>query len=335
MPLTEIKPYKLIFFGGSEFSLPTLNALTQSTDIISLVVTPPPACKGRGKKMCDSPVGERAKELGLPLLETGDFKNQKHIELIESLQPDLLIVVAYRGFLPSRLLALGRTRPLNAHPSLLPKHRGAAPINWAVVQGDQELGLSIIYLEKEMDAGPIVRQLSIPLTGREKAWELEAQLADLAAGEMLQAIEEIKTGTVTAHEQDPQLATVNPLLSKKDGLINFAESARSIIGRINGLDPWPGAYAYLGGKMVKFFGAGLLEDAGNEAPLGSILGLGPDKSLLIKAKDAIVAVSELQLEGKKIIPAANFWHNCRAALQATGGRFEQSASPEQTFVCEC
>ncbi len=353
--------WRVVFFGSSEFSIPALEALVRGPDQVVLVVAPPPAPCGRGCRLAPSPLSARAECLGLDILPAKSVKNAVAIEAIRAARPDLLVVAAYGGFLPDELLTLTPYPPLNIHPSLLPRHRGAAPVNWSLIQGDREVGVSVIFLQGEMDAGPILRQRAFPVAGHfadaeaseerpmggvgpgshpavagpadgcfadaeaseerpmggvgpgshpavagpDSAGVWEARLARIGAEELLAAIAELKAGTAAPRPQDPALATVNRLLKKEDGRVDWTRPAEALAGLVNGVDPWPGAATTLKGRSLKLFGAEAVEWAFEVSP-GRVLGLDAEGRLVVAAGRGALAVTEVQPEGKKRMAASAF-----------------------------
>ncbi|MGL4208697.1 MAG: methionyl-tRNA formyltransferase, partial [Candidatus Adiutrix sp.] len=268
-------PYRLVFFGSGPFSLPALESLAQGPDKVVLVVTAPPAPAGRGKKLMPTPTAQLATQLGFDILEARSLRPAPIIERIAHTKPDLLVVAAYGAFLPPELLRLCPTPPLNIHPSLLPKHRGPAPINWALINGDSHLGVSIIFLDEKMDSGPILSQRIFSNTEGQSATWWESHLAQVGAMELMQTIENIKNKTISPQPQNHTLATINPLLKKSDGQINWHKSAPAVASLINGTNPWPGAQSRLKGKSIKFFNALAPQTQAqsiNSSPAGQILG---------------------------------------------------------------
>jgi methionyl-tRNA formyltransferase len=226
-------------------------------------------------------------------------------------RPDLLVVAAYGGFLPAELLNLTPWPPLNLHPSLLPRHRGPAPVNWNLIHGDREVGVSVIFLEAAMDAGPILRQRAWPVTGPDSAGAWEDRLAEAGAEEILAAVAGLKSGRVLVRPQEPALVTINPLLRKADGRVDFSRPAGALAGLINGADPWPGAMAAWGGRTLKIFRAAPAAGAWPPAEPGQVLGLDEHGRLLVAAGQGVLALAEFQLEGKKRLSAAEFMRGYR------------------------
>ena len=306
------RPWRIVFFGSPEFSLPALKALNEGPDEVALVVTAPPAPSGRGRKLTPSPVAAAAAEMGLPLLEAKSVRDEESLAAIEAVRPDLLVVAAFGGFLPERLLKLCPYPPLNIHPSLLPRHRGAAPVNWCLIQGDREVGVSIIFLEARMDAGPILSQRAFPVDGPDSAGDWEARLAQVGAEDLMTVIEGLKNQTINPCAQDETCCTINPLLCKDNGRVDWTRPAADLAGLINGVDPWPGAQTVFQGKTLKVFGAAVA-DCGAEGcgRPGRVLKLDEEGRLLVSTGDGILTLTGFQPEGKKRMSAADFQRGYR------------------------
>jgi len=300
------RPWRIVFFGSPDFSLPALQALHDGPDQVVLVVAPPPAPCGRGCKLRPAPLAKAATEMDLPLFEAKSVKNPAAVAAIAAAQPDLLVVAAYGGFLPPELLNFCPYPPLNIHPSLLPRHRGAAPVSWALIKGDREIGVSIIFLGEKMDAGPILSQRAFPADEPLSAGVWEERLARAGAEEMMKAIEGLKKGRGQARPQDEALASTNRLLRKDDGRVDFQRPAAELAGLINGVDPWPGARAPFQGKNLKLFGAALSGEK-TGAPAGEVLGLDEGGRLKVACGDGgVVLLAEVQPDCKKRMAAADF-----------------------------
>ena len=300
------RPWRLVFFGSSAFACPSLEALARGPDEVVLVVAPPPAPAGRGRRPKHCQVAEAAECLGLDLWPARSARSPETIRAVADRRPDLLLVVAFGGFLPPELLKLTAWPPLNLHPSLLPRHRGPAPVNWSLIHGDREVGLSVIFLGTTMDAGPILRQRAWPVTGPDSAAAWEDRLAEAGAEELLLAVSELKKGRVMARPQEPALITINPLLRKTDGRVDFNRPAAVLSGLINGVDPWPGAWAFLGGRFLKIFGAAPAAVHRPPVEPGRVLGLDEHGRLLVAAGQGVLALTEFQPAGKRRLSAADF-----------------------------
>jgi methionyl-tRNA formyltransferase len=300
-----------VFFGSAAFARPLLEALARGPDEVVLVVAPPPAPAGRGRRLRPCPAAETAERLGLDIWPDRSARAPETIRAVADRRPDLLVVAAFGGFLPAELLNLAPWPPLNIHPSLLPRHRGPAPVNWSLIHGDREVGVSILFLEAVMDAGPILRQRAWPVTGPDSAGTWEDRLAEAGAEEVLAAVAELKSGRVLVRPQEPALVTINPLLRKVDGRVDFSRPAGVLAGLINGVDPWPGAVAAWDGRALKIFRAAPAVGGGPPAEPGRVLGLDEHGRLLVAAGQGFLALAEFQLEGKKRISAAEFLRGCR------------------------
>jgi methionyl-tRNA formyltransferase len=255
-------------------------------------------------------VAEQTRAAGIPLMETSKINSPEAISAISSLKPDLLVVSAFRGLLGPELLAIGQTPPINIHPSLLPRHRGAAPVNWTILDGDDKAGVSIISLTSRVDEGPVLAQAERALTPGQGAGELEALLAQDGAKLMATVIEDLKNKAITPKPQDPARATLGRRLTKMDGALNLAKPAAKLVNVINGLDPWPGARVLFKDKPLRLFGA--LVKSGESEP-GKIMGLEGSR-LLIGAGRGILSVAQCQPEGRNRMSGSDFFHGYRPTI---------------------
>ena len=243
---------KIVYLGSGEFGIECLNALAQSSHSLAFIVTQPPHPAGRGRKPTPTPVARWADTNSIPFIETDNINTPQIIDKIAALQPDLIVVIAFGQKIGNELINLPPKAPINVHASLLPKYRGAAPINWAIINGETETGISIITLAEEMDAGPICTQEKTKILADETAGQLHNRLAKMAAPLLLKTISKIVDGSITYADQDHSKATPAPKLKKSDGFLNFADPAESLRRKILGLWPWPGASAiYLSKKSNK------------------------------------------------------------------------------------
>jgi methionyl-tRNA formyltransferase len=296
-------PLRIIFFGSGNFAIPALEALFESQDKVVLVVTTPPAKSGRGQTLRITPVANLAAAKGIPICETTSVNSPETIEMIERAQPELLVVVAFRGFLGQKLLSLGYTPPINIHPSLLPLHRGPAPVNWTLINGDQLCGVSITFVDIKVDAGPVLAQKSLPVPEGVGSGELEKKLSKVGAELLLTVIQQIKEDNLLVVDQDESISSLNRLLKKTDGYINFNQPSKVLASLINGVDPWPGAQASYNGKIIKLFKAA--SGPGQGEP-GQVLGLDDQGRLKIGTGNGLLFISDLQLEGKTRLSASDF-----------------------------
>jgi methionyl-tRNA formyltransferase len=242
----------IVYLGSGEFGVECLNILSGSRHALRLVVTQPANPAGRGRKPNPTPVARWARTHGAPFIETDDVNAPETIEKIASCEPGLIVVIAFGQKVGSGLANLPPKGAINVHASLLPKYRGAAPINWAIINGEAETGISIITLAEKMDAGKILAQGRTDIGPDETAGQLHDRLAQIAAPLLLKTIDQIANGTAVYAEQDHSKATFAPKLKKTDGFINFGGSAEVLARKIRGLWPWPGASAdYVSKKSGK------------------------------------------------------------------------------------
>jgi len=301
------EPWRIVFLGTPEFAVPALAALSGAEDQVLLVITQPDRPQGRGRRPSPPPVKVLAQKLDLPVWQPESIKTPAAFNRLKELTPDLLVVVAFGAILPLNLLQLPRIGPLNVHPSLLPAYRGPAPINWAILNGETETGVTTMFLDQGMDTGPILLSRRTAIGPLETAGQLHDRLARLGAELLLETIAGLKAGRVTPKPQPSTGATLAPLLKKADGLIDWTRPAEELARRVRGLDPWPGAYTTFKGKILKLFGA--RPGPGRGRP-GQVLAL--DQGLLhVAAGQGSLALAELQIEGKKRLRAPEFWRGQR------------------------
>ena len=243
---------KIVYLGSGQFGIPCLNALAGSDHTITLIVTQPPQPAGRGRKTTPTPVAKWAKSHSQNLMETDNINTTENFKKIASLQPDIIIVIAFGQKISNQLINLPPKKAVNVHASLLPKYRGAAPINWAIINGQTQTGITIITLAEKIDAGNILAQKKTQILPQETAEMLHNRLAEFAAPMLLETIDRIADGTATYAPQDHSQATAAPRLKKSDGFLGFNNPADSLERKIRGLWPWPGASAvYISKKTQK------------------------------------------------------------------------------------
>ncbi len=243
---------KIVFLGSGEFGLECLNTLACSNHSLLFIVTQPPHPAGRGRKTTPTPVARWADSNSVPYIETDNVNTPQMIEEISACEPDLIVVIAFGQKIGNDLIGLPPKGAINVHASLLPKYRGAAPINWPVINGDKQTGISIIALAEKMDAGDILTQSATDIGPEETAGQLHDRLAQIAAPLLLQTIDQIANGTAVYTPQDHSKATLAPKLKKTDGFLDFNEPAEMLHRKIRGFWPWPGASAiYVSKKADK------------------------------------------------------------------------------------
>jgi methionyl-tRNA formyltransferase len=243
---------RIVYLGSGEFGLHCLNALAQSSHSLDFIVTQPPRQAGRGRKPTLTPVADWAETHSVPFVEAEDVNAPQMLQKIAGYKPDLIVVVAFGQKIGNELIKLPPKGAINVHASLLPKYRGAAPINWAIINGETQTGICIITVAEKMDAGDILGRVATEIKPDETASELHDRLAKLAAPLLLETLDKIADGSAIYAKQDHSKATLAPKLKKSDGALNFAEPAEILQRKIRGLWPWPGASAtYTSQKTAK------------------------------------------------------------------------------------
>jgi methionyl-tRNA formyltransferase len=291
--------------GTPDFAVPSLRALAGDGHHLVAVVTQPDRKRGRGRKLSPPPVKEAALELGLAILQPEKASDEDFCSKISRLKPDLIVVVAYGQILRCSLLEIPSWGVLNIHSSLLPKYRGAAPIQWALISNESETGLSAMALDEGMDTGPVFLQETVTIQPGDTAGSIHDRLADLSGGFLLKAIRGISEGTLEAVSQDDEKASYAPKIDRATALINWNRHADAISALIRGLDPIPGAFTMLGGRQLKLFSPMLdwSEKAGTIP--GRVTGT-KGEFLAVETGMGLLRIRELQMEGKKRMPASEF-----------------------------
>jgi methionyl-tRNA formyltransferase len=292
-----MKTYRIIFMGTPDFAVPVLTGLVAGPDQVVAVVTQPDRGKGRGLKLTPPPVKTAALAAGVPVLQPTKIRTQEFRDTLAAFRPDLIVVVAYGRILPPSLLELPPLGCINVHGSLLPKYRGAAPIQWAVINGETEVGVTIMRMDEGMDTGDILLPARITADPKETAGSLFKKLADLGSATLRQALDLLRQGRLTPSPQDHSLATLAPMLTKEHGLIDWSRPAGELHCLIRGLDPWPTAYSFLMQKRFRFFTPEVVRYTNGVAP-GILLRADKEGLLVATGSDAIL-IREIQPEGGK------------------------------------
>lgn len=307
---------KLVFCGTPQFAVPTLQALIAAGHEIALVVSQPDRPVGRSQQLTPPPVKETARAAGLEVTQPEKIKNNAEFRArLEAIAPDAIVVVAYGRIIPPWMLSLPRLGCINLHASLLPKYRGAAPIQWAVAMGETVTGNTTMLLEEGLDTGPILLQQEIPIAPGQTAAELFDVLAKAGAPLVVKTLAGLDDRTITPRRQDDSGATLAPILTRDDGRMDFEKfTARELWNRWRGFQPWPGAFSFLNGRKLIF--TGLLEAT---PPYPNDLSVGKPGELhfatnwlfLTCAQGTLLEVLEVQPEGKRSMKAAEFWRGAR------------------------
>ena len=295
----------LVFCGTPRFAVPTLNRLVEVGFQVSLVVTLPDKPRGRGLELSPPPVKHRAIELGLPVMQPEKIKNNEEFRVrLAALKPAAIVIVGYGRLIPQWMISLPPLGNINLHASLLPKYRGAAPIQWAIACGETVTGVTTMRIDAGLDTGDILLQRELTLTPEDTAEMVAPRLAVIGADLMVETLRGLQTGTVHPRPQDDSRSTLAPLLKKEDGLIRFSRSAIEICNRLRGFQPWPGAFTSFRGKNLHVWAA---RPAATVLPPGDMKVDG-DRLLVGCGQGTSVEILELQPEGKKRMSARDFIH---------------------------
>ncbi len=289
---------RIVFMGTPDFALPSFRALAASENIIA-VVTQPDRPKGRKALLTPPPIKTAAIERNIPVFQPERLK--KSADLIETLgvlKPDLIVVVAFGQILPEAVLSIPKKGCINVHASLLPKYRGAAPIQWAIIRGETETGVTTMQMDIGMDTGPILLKRSLKIGSEETAESLSPKLAELGASLLLETVIELKAGRLVAKPQDETNATLAPLLKKEAGDLKWDDNAVSIHNRWRGLFPWPGTTTFYKKERWKVTAMTVGDEKGRSGKPGEVLGLSA-KGLEVAASDGYILIKRLQPEGKR------------------------------------
>ena len=296
---------KLVFCGTPEFAVPTLEAVISAGHEVALVVTQPDRAAGRGLEVHVPPVKEVALKHGLPVVQPEKIKNNAELRAqLVGIAPDAILVVAYGRIIPQWMLELPRFGNINLHGSLLPKYRGAAPIQWAVANGELVTGVTTMVLEAGLDTGPMLLAQVVPVGLEETAVDVFETLAATGAELMVATLVGLEAGTISPQVQDHACATLAPILTREDGWIDFARTAKHIYDRWRGFQPWPGAHTTLRGKKLIVHRMRLVEEA--PAVEAGVIGGDRDRMLVGCGEGTVIEFVEVQMEGKKRMPAAEF-----------------------------
>jgi methionyl-tRNA formyltransferase len=298
----------LVFCGTPRFAVPTLEKLTATGFTVSLVVTRPDKPRGRGMELALSPVKQRALELSLPVTQPEKIKNNEEFRAqLTAIKPDTIIVVGYGRIIPQWMLDLPPLGNLNLHASLLPKYRGAAPIQWAIARGETLTGVSTMRIDAGLDTGDILLQREIPITPKDTAETLAPHMAAMGADLMVETLHGLQAGTLHPRPQDHARTTLAPILKKEDGQIDFRRSAEEILNRLRGFQPWPGAFTTFRSKNLHVWNAAVSQ---HSLPPGELL-IENDRLFAGCGGGTALELLELQPEGKKRMPARDFVHGYR------------------------
>jgi len=302
-------PFHLVFCGTPAFAVPTLEALVRAGFAVDMVVTRPDKPKGRGMELAVSPVKEAALSLQLPIAQPETIKNNVDFRAqLHALNPEAIVVVGYGRIIPQWMIDLPPLGNINLHSSLLPKYRGAAPVQWAVACGETVTGVTTMRIDAGLDTGDILQQREAPIAPDDTAETLSPKLAAVGANLMVETLLGLREKTVLPHPQDHSRATLAPILRKEDGRIVFSRTAADIYNRLRGFQPWPGAYTGFRGKQLLICSARVVEHAATQTP-GSLLV--ENNRLLAGCSESFLELLEVQPEGKKRMAVRDFINGYR------------------------
>jgi len=306
---------RTVFMGTPEFACDTLQGLIDAGVELVGVFTQPDRPKGRGNKLTPPPVKVLAEQHGIPVFQPQRLRRPEAVEEVRRLRPDLVVVVAYGQILPQEVLEIPPHGCINVHASLLPKYRGAAPINKAILDGERETGITTMLMDVGLDTGDMLVRRSLAIGPDETAGELHDRLARLGRETMEETLRRLCAGELRPEQQDDALTCYAPMLKKEDGQIDWRLPARDVHNRVRGLSPWPGAFTSFAGEVLKLAATRVVDGKGTP---GTVLATGKD-GVVVACGEGAVSVGALQLPGKRMLPAGDFLRGTDLAVGAALG----------------
>ena len=306
---------RTVFMGTPAFAVPSLAALAESEDVI-LVLCNPDRPAGRGRTMASPPVKDEATRRGIPVFQPEKARHPEAVARIAAEAPDLIVVVAYGHILPKSILDIPRFGCVNVHASLLPKYRGAAPINWAVARGETVTGITVMRMDVGMDTGPMLHVREMPIREEDTAETMFTKLSLLGAEALCEALPKLREGTLDETPQDAALATYAPMLKKEHGRIDWSRPAREVRNLVRGMTPWPSAFALHAGKTLKVLTSAVAGESGPAGEPGEIVSLGRG-GIAVACGEGILLLHVVQAEGGKAMDA---WAYAQGRRVAAGER---------------
>jgi methionyl-tRNA formyltransferase len=298
---------KVVFFGTPDFAVPTLEHLLANSHEVALVVSRPDRPVGRRQVITSPPVIDVARDRDLSLLQPKNLKSAEIDTRLREIQADAVVVVAYGKMIPARLLEIPRHGFVNLHPSLLPRHRGPSPIQWALVCGDRATGVTTMQIDEGMDTGPVLLQSRVSIEDGETAAMLSLRLAEIGAELVVKTLDELESGTVAPRPQPSDGANVTPMLRRNFAKVDWSMPARQLVNRLRGFTPWPGLYTKFRGGRLKIFGLEEVKSPprGDEEP-GAVLAAEEDGIVVRCGRGTAAMITEMQREGRRRMPADAF-----------------------------
>lgn len=311
---------RIVFMGTPDFSVPALEALVEGGHEVVAAITQPDKPKGRGKAVLMTPVKEKAMELGIPVYQPVKVREPEFVEKLRQMEPDAIVVVAFGQILPKSILEIPRYGCVNIHASLLPKYRGAAPIQWAVIDGERESGVTTMFMNEGLDTGDMLEKEAVTLDPKETGGSLHDKLSAIGGRLILSTLKGLEDGTLKGTPQTDEGTCYAKMLKKSLGDIDWTMDAAAIERLIRGLNPWPSAYTCLHGKTLKIWDGDVLEREYGVEP-GTVAEVAKDR-LVVQTGQGSLAIRSLQLEGKKRMDAGDF---LRGYAVEVGTRLERRA----------
>ena len=302
---------KIIFMGTADFGVPVLEKLADSRESKIAIITQPDRPQGRGRKILPTPIKKIALDKGLEVFQPENINDEESIKRIEEFNPNIILVVAYGQILSSHILNIPKIGCINIHGSLLPKYRGAAPINWAIINGEKETGITFMFMKEKVDAGEIIFQEKIDILPDETYGELYYKLSALSTSSLPKLLEKIKSGKIERISQDNKLATFARKMNKEDGKIDWSDKGEKVYNLIRGTIPFPGAFTYYKGRKLKITRVRFLDDYQDEADTGYpkpgiVVKIGKDGILISTGDKGIIKILRLIPTGSKELTANQF-----------------------------
>ncbi len=300
---------RIVYMGTPDFAVPPLKAMAQAGYEITAVVTQPDKPKGRGKSLQPTPVKEEAIRLGLTVYQPQKVREPEFVEMLRGLQPDIIVVAAFGQIIPKEILDMPTFGCVNIHASLLPKYRGAAPIQQAVIDGEKESGVTIMRMGTGLDTGDMIAKVVVPLAEEETGGSLFDKLAEAGANLLVKTLPDIFEGRAVYEKQPEESPTPYAgMITKEMGRMDFSKSAAELERLVRGLNPWPSAFTFLNGKTLKVWKSAVMQEVTNAAP-GTIVGSGKE-GIRVACGEGVLLLTEVQLEGKKRMEAEAFLRGC-------------------------
>jgi methionyl-tRNA formyltransferase len=295
---------RVVFLGSGSFAIPSLEALLAAGHVVAAVVTQPDREKGRGRALSPPPLKPVAAARGLKVLQPRRVREPDSVAALEALAPEIQVVVAYGQILPRRVIDAAPRGTVNVHASLLPRYRGAAPVQWAIVNGEEETGVTTMLIDEGLDTGPLLLAETTPIGVDETADVLEARLALIGGDLLVRTLKGLEAGSVVPRPQDAARATLAPLIKKEDGRIDWTLGAEALARRVRGFHPWPGAHTAVRGRSLRVLRA--RAEAGRNQPPGTLLAADRDGLVVAAGDGTALRLLEVQPESRTPMPAAAF-----------------------------